>query len=131
LEPVRLSVTYQTERAGLIHLKGNRFDGSVVPISGTCRRHKEHPVKDHLGLLARVQYSAESPHGYLLVLPLVRFLLIEYMVPKGALRILEEVAKDKEKKKKNRKEEEDEKQNNSGTGTAPMPTVVPWTRFST
>jgi hypothetical protein len=56
---------------GLIDLKGNRFDGSVVPISGTSRRHKEHPVKDHLGLLARVQNSAESPHGYLSVLPVV------------------------------------------------------------
>jgi hypothetical protein len=46
---------------------------------------------------------------------------MEYMVPEGALRILEEVAmgkKDKEKKKKERKEEEDEKQNNSGNGTA-------------
>jgi hypothetical protein len=60
---------------------------------------------------------------------------MEYMVPEGALRILEEVAmgkKDKEKKKKERKEEEDEKQNNSGNGTAaPMPTVIPSTRFST
>jgi len=73
LEPVRLSVTCPTERAGLIHLKGNRFDGSVVPISGTRRRHKEHPAKDHLRLLAKVQYGAESPHGYLSVLPIVGF----------------------------------------------------------
>jgi hypothetical protein len=46
---------------------------------------------------------------------------MEYMVPEGALRILEEVAmgkKDKEKKKKKRKEEEEEKQDNSGNGTA-------------
>ena len=46
---------------------------------------------------------------------------MEYMVPEGALRILEEVAmgkKDKEKKKKERKKEEDEKENSSGNGTA-------------
>jgi hypothetical protein len=60
---------------------------------------------------------------------------MEYMVPEGALRILEEVAmgkKDKEKKKKKQKEEEDEKPNNSGNGTAgTMPTVILSTRFST
>jgi hypothetical protein len=47
----------------LILLKGNRFDGSVVPISGTRRRYKEHPVKDHLGLVATAQYGAKNPHG--------------------------------------------------------------------